>query len=114
MSELAKGGQVRAFATTGLTRNALTPNLPTVAETVPGYEATIWLGVMAPKGTPKDVIAYLNKAISKVVNEPAVKEAWAKQGAVPMVKTPEEFDAYLRKDIDKWAEVVKVSGAKVQ
>lgn len=114
MSELAKGGQVRALATTGLTRNPLTPNLPTVAETVPGYEATIWLGVMAPKGTPKDIIAYLNKAISKVVNEPAVKDVWAKQGAVPMVKTPEEFDAYLRKDIEKWAEVVKVSGAKVQ
>jgi tripartite-type tricarboxylate transporter receptor subunit TctC len=114
MSELAKGGQVRALATTGLTRNALTPNLPTVAETVPGYEATIWLGVMAPKGTPKDVIAYLNGAITKVVNLPAVKEAWAKQGAVPMVKTPEEFDAYLRKDIAKWADVVKVSGAKVQ
>jgi tripartite-type tricarboxylate transporter receptor subunit TctC len=114
MSALAKGGQVRALATTGLTRNALTPNLPTVAETVPGYEATIWLGVMAPKGTPKDVVAYLNKAITKVVNLPAVKETWAKQGAVPMVKTPEEFDAYLRKDIGKWAEVVKVSGAKVQ
>jgi tripartite-type tricarboxylate transporter receptor subunit TctC len=114
MSELAKGGQVRALATTGLTRNPLTPNLPTVAETVPGYEATIWLGVMAPKGTPKDVIAFLNAAITKVVNQPAVKEVWAKQGAVPMVKTPEEFDAYLRKDIEKWAEVVKISGAKVQ
>jgi len=114
MSELAKGGQVRALATTGLTRNPLTPNLPTVAETVPGYEATIWLGVMAPKGTPKDVIAYLNTAINKAINLPAVKEAWLKQGAIPLAKTPEEFDAYLKKDIEKWAEVVKVSGAKVQ
>jgi tripartite-type tricarboxylate transporter receptor subunit TctC len=114
MSELAKGGQVRAIATTGLTRNPLTPNLPTVAETVPGYEATIWLGVMAPKGTPKDVIAYLNTAINKVINLPAVKEVWLKQGAIPLAKTPEEFDAYLKKDIEKWAEVVKVSGAKVQ
>src|SRR5471030_884895 len=114
MSALAKGGQVRALATTGLKRNPLTPDLPTVAETVPGYEATIWLGVMAPKGTPKDVIAFLNTSINKVINLPAVKEVWAKQGAVPLVKTPEEFDAYLRKDIDKWAEVVKVSGAKIQ
>ena len=114
MSELAKGGQVRALATTGLTRNPLTPNLPTVAETVPGYEATIWLGVMAPKGTPKEVITSLNTTINKVINLPAVKEAWLKQGAVPLVKTPEEFDAYLKKDIEKWAEVVKVSGAKVQ
>jgi tripartite-type tricarboxylate transporter receptor subunit TctC len=114
MSALAKGGQVRALATTGLTRNPLTPDLPTVAETVPGYEATIWLGVMAPKGTPKEVITFLNSSINKVIELPAVKEVWAKQGAVPLVKTPAEFDVYLRKDIEKWAEVVKVSGAKVQ
>ena len=114
MSALAKGGQVRALATTGDKRNPLTPDLPTVAETVPGYEATIWLGVMAPKGTPKEVIAFLNTAINKVINRPDVKEAWLKQGAIPLVKTPEEFDAYLRKDIEKWADVVKVSGAKIQ
>jgi tripartite-type tricarboxylate transporter receptor subunit TctC len=69
---------------------------------------------MAPKGTPKDVIAFLNTAINKVINRPDVKEAWLKQGAIPLVKTPEEFDAYLRKDIEKWADVVKVSGAKIQ
>ena len=114
MSELAKGGQVRALATTGLKRNPLTPDLPTVAETVPGYEATIWIGVMAPKGTPKEVVTFLNGSINKVINLPAVKEAWLKQGAIPLVKSPAEFDAYLRKDIEKWAEVVKVSGAKVQ
>lgn len=114
MTALAKGGKVRALATTGLTRNPLTPDLPTVAETVPGYEATIWIGVMAPKGTPKEVIAFLNTSINKVINLPAVKEVWLKQGAIPLVKTPEEFDAFLRKDIEKWAQVVKVSGAKVQ
>ncbi len=114
MSALAKGGQVRALATTGDTRNPLTPDLPTVAETVPGYEATIWLGVMAPKGTPKEVIAFLNNSINKVINRPDVKEVWLKQGAIPLVKTPEEFDAYLRKDIEKWANVVKVSGVKIQ
>ncbi|MSO68560.1 MAG: tripartite tricarboxylate transporter substrate binding protein [Pseudolabrys sp.] len=114
MSELAKGGQVRALATTGLKRNPLTPDLPTVAETVPGYEATIWIGVMAPKGTPKEVVTFLNGSINKVINLPAVKEAWLKQGAIPLVKSPAEFDAYLRKDIEKWAEAVKVSGVKVQ
>jgi tripartite-type tricarboxylate transporter receptor subunit TctC len=114
MSALAKGGQVRALATTGEKRNPLTPDLPTVAETVPGYEATIWIGVMAPKGTPKEVITFLNTAINKVINRPDVKEVWLKQGAIPLVKTPEEFDAYLRKDIEKWANVVKVSGAKIQ
>ena len=114
MTALAKGGQVRALATTGAKRNPLTPDLPTVGETVPGYEATIWLGVMAPKGTPKDVIAYLNKHINTVIDNPEVKAAWLKQGAVPMVKTPEEFDAFLRKDIDKWANVVKTANIKVQ
>ena len=114
MSALAKGGQVRALGTTGLTRSELTPDLPTIAETVPGYEATIWLGVMAPKGTPKEIITFLNTNINNVVNKPEVKAAWLKQGAIPWVKTPEEFDAFLRKDIEKWANVVKVSGAKIQ
>jgi tripartite-type tricarboxylate transporter receptor subunit TctC len=114
MSELAKGGKVRALGTTGLTRSELTPDLPTIAETVPGYEATIWLGVMAPKGTPTEIITFLNTNINKVLNNSEVKAAWLKQGAVPLVKTPEEFDAYLRKDIEKWANVVKVSGAKIQ
>jgi tripartite-type tricarboxylate transporter receptor subunit TctC len=114
MSELAKAGQVRALGTTGLTRSELTPDLPTIAETVPGYEATIWLGVMAPKGTPKEIISFLNTNINKVINKPEVKEVWLKQGAVPLVKTPEEFEAFLLKDIEKWANVVKVSGAKIQ
>ncbi len=114
MAALAKADKVQALATTGVTRNPLTPDLPTVAETVPGYEATIWLGLMAPKGTPKEIVAFLNTSVNKVINLPAVKETWLKQGAIPLVKTPEEFDAYLRKDIEKWAEVVKLSGAKVR
>ena len=114
MTQLAKAGNVRALGTTGTSRSALTPDLPTIAETVPGYEATIWLGLMAPKGTPKEVITFLNTAINKAIEAPEVKAAWLKQGAVPMVKTPDEFDAYLRKDIAKWANVVKVSGVKVQ
>ena len=114
MTELAKAGQVRALGSTGLKRSELTPDLPTIAETVPGYEATIWLGVMAPRGTPKEIISFLNTNIKKVINKPEVKEAWLRQGAIPLVKTPEEFEAYLLKDIEKWANVVKVSGAKIQ
>jgi len=113
MSELAKAGKVRALATTGLKRNPLTPDLPTVAETVPGYEATIWIGLMAPKGTPQEAVTFLNTAINKVIQLPDVKAAWLKQGAIPMVKTPAEFDAFLRQDIEKWAHVVKVSGAQI-
>ena len=113
MSELAKAGKVRALATTGVKRNPLTPDLPTVGETVPGYESTIWIGLMAPKGTPKEVVTFLNTSINKVINLPDVKAAWLKQGAIPLVKTPEEFDAFLRKDIEKWAHVVKISGAQI-
>lgn len=112
MSALAKAGKVRALATTGTKRSPLTPDLPTVGETVPGYDATIWLGVMAPKGTPKDVVTFLNTSINKVINLPEVKAAWLKQGAIPLVKTPEQFETYLHQDIQKWAEVVKLSGAK--
>jgi tripartite-type tricarboxylate transporter receptor subunit TctC len=112
MSNSAKAGQVKALATTGQKRSELTPDIPTVSESgVPGYEATIWLGLMAPAKTPQPVIDKLNAEIAKVINRPDVKEAWAKQGAVPMVMSPKEFDAYLRKDIDKWADVVKKTGA---
>ena len=114
MSALAKGGQVRALATTGAKRNPLTPDLPTVAETVPGYEATIWIGIMAPKGTPKDVVDYLNKHINTVIANPEVKAAWLKQGAIPMPKTPDEFGAFLNKDIEKWANVIKTAHITVQ
>jgi tripartite-type tricarboxylate transporter receptor subunit TctC len=114
MSELARAGKVRALATTGVKRNPLTPDLPTVGETVPGYEATIWIGLMAPKGTPKEVVSFLNTAINKVIQLPDVKAAWLKQGAIPLVKTPAEFEAFLHQDIEKWARVVKVSGAKIQ
>jgi tripartite-type tricarboxylate transporter receptor subunit TctC len=115
MASNAKEGKVKALATTGLKRSELTPDIPTVAEAgVPGYEATIWLGVMAPAKTPKAIVDKLNAEIVKIINRPDVKEAWAKQGAVPMTMTPAEFDAYLKKDIEKWANVVKISGLKPQ
>ena len=114
MSQMAQAGKVRALATSGIKRNPLTPDLPTVGETVPGYESTIWIGLMAPKGTPKEVVTFLNTSINKILERSDVKEAWLKQGAIPMVMTPEEFDAYLRQDIEKWAHVLKVSGTKIE
>jgi tripartite-type tricarboxylate transporter receptor subunit TctC len=109
----ARAGKLRALGTTGKARSSLMSEVPTVAEAgVPGYEATIWLGLMAPKGTPKAIVDKLNAEVGKVVTLPETKEAWAKQGAAPMVMSPSEFDAYLRADIDKWANVIKKAGIK--
>src|SRR4249920_1081621 len=114
MTPNVKAGQVRALGTSAAKRSTVLPDVPTIAEAgVPGYEATIWLGIMAPAATPKAIVEKLNAEINKVIARPDVKEAWAKQGAVPMIMTPAEFDKYLRADIDKWAKVVKMSGVKV-
>jgi tripartite-type tricarboxylate transporter receptor subunit TctC len=111
MTENVKAGQVRALGTTATARSKVMPDVPTIAEAgVPGYEATIWLGIMAPKGTPTEIVAKLNASINKAINRPEVLAAWDKQGAIPLVMTPAEFDAYLRKDIDKWASVVSSAG----
>ncbi len=115
MAPNARAGQVRALATTGLKRSTVLPDVPTVDEAgVPGYEATIWLGLMAPKGTPQAIVDKLNAEIEKILRRDDIRQAWEQQGAQPMIMSPAEFDAYLRKDIEKWAHVVKVSGAKVE
>ncbi len=114
MAQLARAGKVRAIATSGTTRSAIMPDVPTVSEAgVPGYESVIWLGLMAPAATPKPIIERLNSEIQKIASLPDVKEAWAKQGAVPMHMTPAEFGKFIEQDIQKWAKVVKISGAKV-
>jgi tripartite-type tricarboxylate transporter receptor subunit TctC len=108
-------GQVRALATTGEKRSAVLPDVPTVSEAgVPGYEATIWLGIMAPKGTPPEIVDRLNAEIARIIAKPSIREAWAKQGAVPMTMSPAQFDAFLRRDTDKWAKVIQQAGIKVQ
>lgn len=113
MNEQAKAGKVRALATSGKTRSAVTPNVPTVSEAgVPGYEAVIWLGVLAPKGTPPAIVNRLNAEITKIVNRPDVRAEWAKQGAAGMAMPPDEFARYVGDDIAKWEKVIKVSGAK--
>ena len=114
MTEQVRGGKVKALATTGKQRSEVMPDVPTMNEAgVPGYEATIWLGVMAPRGTPKDVVDKLNAAISKIVGQAEVKQAWSKQGAVTMVMTPEAFDKYARDDIAKWERVIRTANIKV-
>jgi tripartite-type tricarboxylate transporter receptor subunit TctC len=113
MAEGVRSGQLIALGTTGKQRSTVMPDVPTVAEAgVPGYEATIWLGLMAPKGTPQEVVDKLNTEIAKIMERADIKENWAKQGAVPMRRSPTEFEKYLLADIEKWAKVVKFSGAK--
>jgi tripartite-type tricarboxylate transporter receptor subunit TctC len=100
--------QVRALATTGKTRSNVLPDVPTVIEAgLPGYEATIWLGLMAPAGTPKPIIEKLNAAVNDMVKRPDIIKLWNEQGAVPMSMSPDAFDKFLRDDIVKWADVVK-------
>ena len=108
MAPNIRAGQVRALATTGKQRSTVLPNVPTAIEAgVPGYEATIWLGLMAPIGTPKPVIDKLNAAVNSMTKRPDIVKVWTEQGAVPMAMTPEQFDQFLRNDIVKWADVVK-------
>jgi tripartite-type tricarboxylate transporter receptor subunit TctC len=115
MAPNVKAGQVRALGTSAGKRSSVLPDVPTIAEAgVPGYESTIWLGIMAPAGTPKAIVDKLNAEINKVITRSDVKEAWDKQGAVPLAMTPAEFDAYLRKDIEKWTQVVKTAGLTPQ
>jgi tripartite-type tricarboxylate transporter receptor subunit TctC len=115
MAPLAQAGKVRAIATSGKTRSLITPNVPTMSEAgLPGYDAVIWLGMMAPAGTPKAIIDALNADIQKVASAPDVKEIWAKQGAVPMHMSAEEFGKFIEQDIQKWAKVVRFSGATVE
>jgi tripartite-type tricarboxylate transporter receptor subunit TctC len=113
MNDFAKENKVVALATSGRNRSVITPNLPTLNEAgVPKYETSIWLGFMAPKGTPNEVVTLLNNAIRKIIAQQDVKDTWAKQGAIPLVMTPNEFTKYLEADIAKWAAIVKSAGIK--
>jgi len=114
MAGQARAGKVKALGTSGKARSAITPEIPTVAEAgVPGYEATIWLGLMAPTGTPRPVLDRLSAEVNKLVNSAEVKETWAKQGAAPMGMSVDQFGRFLAEDIQKWSKLVKDTGMKV-
>ena len=108
-----KAGRLRALAVTSKTRAEALPDLPTVGDFIPGYEATQWYGLAAPKDTPAEVIAMLNKAVNAALAEPAMKAKLAALGGTPFPGTPAEFGALIVAETDKWAKVVKFSGAKV-
>ncbi len=113
MTEHVKSGKVRAIAVSGRARSPILPEVPTLSEAgVPGYEATIWLGVMAPRGTPAAVVQRLNAEITKITGNPDVRRAWAAQGTAALTMGADEFARYTAADIEKWARIVKFSGAK--
>ena len=113
MREPVRSGRVKALGTTGSARSAVMPELPTIAQSgVPGYEAVIWLGIMAPKDTPREIVTRLNAEIGRIVSRPEVRQEWERQGTTPMVQSPEQFHKFLTDDIAKWARIVQISGAK--
>lgn len=109
-----QGGRLRALAITSAKRSELAPNVSTVAETYPGFESSTWYGLMAPTGTPKDVVMRLHNAVTRAVQSPEVREKLVAQGAEPLSGTPQDAAAYLRSEVVKWGKVVKASGARVE
>ena len=108
-----KGGSIRALAVTSTAREPSFPDLPTVADTVPGYEATAWFGIGMPKGTPREVIDKMNAAANKALADPKMRERLAQLGGAPIPGTPEDFGKVIVAETEKWAKVVASSGATV-
>jgi tripartite-type tricarboxylate transporter receptor subunit TctC len=108
-----RNGKVRALGVTAAKRVAALPDVPAIAETVPGYEASVWYGVAAPKGTPGELIDKLNRAVNAILAEAKVQARLAELGGEPMPTTPEEFGKLVADETEKWAKVVRFAGAKV-
>jgi tripartite-type tricarboxylate transporter receptor subunit TctC len=108
-----QAGTVRIVAVTTATRLDLLPEVPTIGETLPGYEANAWFGFVVPKGTPSDVVEKLNREINAALAEPKIKARLAELGTTPIVATPAEFGAFIAAEIERWAKAVKSSGASV-
>ena len=109
-----KGGKIRALAVTSAEREPSLPDVPTVAETLPGYEATAWFGIGMPKGTPSEIIDKVNAEVNRALADPNMRERLAELGGKPLAGTPEDFGEVIAAETAKWAKVVISSGAKVE
>ena len=107
-----RAGTLRALGVAGKNRFEMLPDVPSIAETLPGYEARTWAGIGVPSGTPPDIIARLSREINAGLADPAIKARLAEVGTVPMIFTPAEFGAYIAAESEKWAKVVKFAGVK--
>ena len=115
MAPFIQAGKVKALGTSGKTRSVALTGVPTLDEAgVPGYEATIWIGMMAPAGTPKPIVELLNREINKIISRPDIKESWEKQDAKPDPMTPAEFGTHIESEIAKWAKLIKANNIKPQ
>lgn len=107
--------QIRVLAVAGNVRSSAMPDVPTFAEAgLPGFEAAFWIGLMAPKKTPADIVNRLNAEVNKILARPDVTDQWTKQGTFAAPRTPEAFGQFIEKDIVKWADVIKKAGIKLQ
>jgi tripartite-type tricarboxylate transporter receptor subunit TctC len=110
MAPMIKAGLVRALGTTGKTRSPILPDVPTIAEAgVAGFNATLWVGFMAPAGTPQPIVDKLNQEITKIASRPDIKEAWEKTGATPITMTQTDFKVFMDRQVAKWANVIKAN-----
>jgi tripartite-type tricarboxylate transporter receptor subunit TctC len=110
VAPMIKAGLVRALGTTGKTRSPTLPDVPTIAEAgVPGFNATLWVGFMAPAATPQPIVDKLNREITRIVAQPAIKEAWEKTGATPITMTQTDFKVFMDGQVAKWANVIKAN-----
>ena len=114
MIPFVESGKLRGIAVAGLKRSAVMPDLPTIAETLPGFEVTTWNGLMAPAATPKEIVARLNAEVVKLLTAPATMKRMTELGLDTIASTPEQFADHLRRETDKWAKVVKASGARIE
>jgi tripartite-type tricarboxylate transporter receptor subunit TctC len=111
---LARAGKLRALATAGRKRSAATPDLPTIAETIPGYECINWYALLAPRGTPPAIVARLNAEVVKMFADPSFAQRFADQGSEPQTSTPAELAAYMRSESERWARVIKLAGLRTE
>ena len=108
MAAYIKDGRVRALGTSGLKRSPILPDVPTIAEAgVPGFQASLWVGFMAPKGTPMPIVDKLNAEITKILKRPDIVASWEKQGATPLTMAQPQFASFMQAQVDKWAKVIK-------